>query len=285
MENIADRFIHPGARGYIYLLTFGNGKHYVGLTNNFERRIKQHKSDSVDVNNKLYNAWKKYKGPIAEEVIFTCRQSDLKEFEIHFIAEYDSHRNGYNSTPGGDASPHDYPEGRANHKAAFERLKADPVWREAQSNRMRAVIAKRDANTSFKAEQSERTKRMVADPAWKAAQSERAKRQYADPAFKAAQSEMMKKMHTDPEYRAALSNGARMSLAIRSADFHGLPYSLFDARQKKRWADEDAAQAARWAAEDAAQEAQWSAEDAAQEAQWSAERSVSISESISSAQN
>lgn len=113
-------FIEEYARGYIYRLTFRNGKVYIGLTERpFEERLKEHRWAAKRVKTKLYNGWRKHGDPIAAEVIFVCRLRDLYEFEIQFIAEYDSHRNGYNSTKGGDESPAKSPESRAKQRAIW----------------------------------------------------------------------------------------------------------------------------------------------------------------------
>lgn len=96
--------------GYIYKVTSKiNGKIYIGKTeSSIEERWKSHLRASFNENHKDYNlafhrAIRKY-----GEDNFTIEQIDtgigaiLKEKEQSWIAFYDSHKNGYNCTFGGD---------------------------------------------------------------------------------------------------------------------------------------------------------------------------------------
>lgn len=87
-----------------------NNKVYVGKTQRtLDVRIKEHFVDIFRYkNNKFYNAIQKhgwesftwsieYKGSISDD--------DLSKLEIDTIQKYNSYKNGYNSTLGGDSSP------------------------------------------------------------------------------------------------------------------------------------------------------------------------------------
>lgn len=86
-----------------------NGKGYVGLSVNIQRRWWDHRSKSMTSNKKedldkpLYKAMRKYglenfKLTILEE----CPEEKLKEREIFWIEKLDTYRKGYNATLGGD---------------------------------------------------------------------------------------------------------------------------------------------------------------------------------------
>lgn len=82
-----------------------NGKVYIGFDSNWPNRLNVHKSASKKQDSKFYRAIRKYGWDNFEwSVLYqsTDRQHTLKEMENHFICEYDSFADGYNSTLGGD---------------------------------------------------------------------------------------------------------------------------------------------------------------------------------------
>lgn len=97
-------------KGYIYIFTFPNGKHYVGLTSeHYTARWRRHKNRSENANDKhhklpIYNAIRKYGwNKVDKKIICECDKKQLDELEIKYIAEYDSlFPNGYNLTTGGN---------------------------------------------------------------------------------------------------------------------------------------------------------------------------------------
>lgn len=99
--------------GIIYIaINKINKKCYIGLTSNsLEERIKQHIKDRKRFKYKFYNALNKYginnfKWKILYKNVSFNKLSNL---EILTIAKYNSYKEGYNSTPGGDISPmHDF---------------------------------------------------------------------------------------------------------------------------------------------------------------------------------
>lgn len=94
-----------------------NGKKYVGQTNNFQKRMNRHKSDSNNPNSHSYNyplacairkyGWNNFKNYIIEELSDDEDWSYVDEREKYFIFYYQSliTQNGYNITTGGQGCP------------------------------------------------------------------------------------------------------------------------------------------------------------------------------------
>ena len=88
----------------IYILIFPNGKVYVGQTDDFDRRMNQHKNYSFNKNQNEYNmligrAIRKYGwNTVKKEIICTVPEEFVDELETKMIAEYKSadKRFGYN---------------------------------------------------------------------------------------------------------------------------------------------------------------------------------------------
>ena len=83
------------------------GKVYIGFDSNWPNRLKIHKSASKNQDFKFYRSIRKYGWDNFEwSIIYQSKdkQHTLKEMETHFINEYDSMKNGYNSTLGGDGT-------------------------------------------------------------------------------------------------------------------------------------------------------------------------------------
>ena len=88
-----------------------NGKKYIGQTNNFRRRMTQHKNDSQNPNAREYStaigaAIRKYGWENFEnKIIFEANDDEkdlINEEEIYYIEYYNTfHGDGYNSAPGG----------------------------------------------------------------------------------------------------------------------------------------------------------------------------------------
>ena len=78
-----------------------NGHAYIGLSIDIERRWKEHRK--MKYRACIYDAFVKYgidnfKFTILEE----CQKDKLNEQEKYWIAYYNTYKNGYNSTPGGE---------------------------------------------------------------------------------------------------------------------------------------------------------------------------------------
>ena len=98
--------------GYIYKISFPNGKHYIGLTQtSIEQRTKEHKTCTKSGNTRyVYNALRKYEMVDTLELIVIDTSDTLEELcekEIGYIIEYNSYymnKNGYNMTHGGEGA-------------------------------------------------------------------------------------------------------------------------------------------------------------------------------------
>lgn len=112
----------------IYLLTFSNGKIYIGLSNNIKRRIKEHNFDSRQP--VLFSAIKKYgriyEFDILEEIECQNRELLLNK-EIEYIAKYNSNDKnfGYNLTPGGNSYMKIYNPNALFSESDLENIKYD----------------------------------------------------------------------------------------------------------------------------------------------------------------
>lgn len=88
----------------VYKAEFPNGKVYIGKTKDFDSRKIKHSYSARYYNTKLTSAIKKYGfESIKWEIVFeTDDLSLLNQKEIEFILKYDSIKNGYNTSTGGD---------------------------------------------------------------------------------------------------------------------------------------------------------------------------------------
>lgn len=95
-------------QGIIYKWTNTiNGKVYIGQTVRPEIRYKRHLDDAFknDSQYHFHRALRKYgTDAFTYEVIETVPVAELDEKEVYWIAYYDSYRNGYNSTEGGEGN-------------------------------------------------------------------------------------------------------------------------------------------------------------------------------------
>lgn len=87
-------------KGFIYLLTFSNGKQYVGKTErSIRERMREHAADDKSV---VGRAWSKYGKPQIE-IIWSGPADMLADREVFFIKELATrYPRGYNRTDGGD---------------------------------------------------------------------------------------------------------------------------------------------------------------------------------------
>lgn len=94
--------------GYIYCITnVINGKKYIGKTTfSVTKRFREHCKDSTNDKYKdraLYKAMNKYGVEnFLVETLIECDDEELSSYEILFIEELDTYKNGYNFTIGGD---------------------------------------------------------------------------------------------------------------------------------------------------------------------------------------
>lgn len=88
----------------IYKAEFPNGKVYIGKSKSFDDRKIKHYYSTRYYNTKLTNAINKYGfDSINWEILYqTDNLQDLNEKEIEFIKKYNSIKDGYNISTGGD---------------------------------------------------------------------------------------------------------------------------------------------------------------------------------------
>ncbi len=93
----------------IYKWTSPSGKSYIGQAINLKKREREFKRPNSIYTSKgsaIDNARTKYKNfeLWTYEVIEECEIDELNEREEYWIAYYDTHKHGYNSTDGGDGN-------------------------------------------------------------------------------------------------------------------------------------------------------------------------------------
>ena len=155
--------------GFIYKITNKiNKKCYIGQTiMNIEKRWDAHRKCIGTENGcpGLRRAFEKYGlENFKFEIVIVCFDTDLSKYEKEYIIKYDSYKNGYNLTHGGEEggffkgckhTPEnvekikqrwvEYNANPANRKLRSDRMLAkyaDPKNREEQSKRMKAAYAK-----------------------------------------------------------------------------------------------------------------------------------------------
>jgi group I intron endonuclease len=92
--------------GYIYAIRNKiNSRVYIGQTiRPISKRFEEHIANTRGEHLKLYRAIKKYGSDnFYIELIEECDSKLLNEREIYWISYFNSYKNGYNSTPGGNA--------------------------------------------------------------------------------------------------------------------------------------------------------------------------------------
>ena len=90
-----------------------NGNSYIGQSIEIEQRLKTHFSRAYqnseknrEYNKPLYRAIRKYgEENFTFEVLEQCTKEQLNEKERYWVSYYDTYRNGYNATEGGDGFP------------------------------------------------------------------------------------------------------------------------------------------------------------------------------------
>lgn len=102
MSNIKNKL------GTIYEVTCLNtGKFYIGFTTNFDNRKYNHKRSYSKKDNKFYRAIRKHGWDNFNwKIIYQSLDANhcLKIMESYFIQEYNSYKNGYNETLGGEGT-------------------------------------------------------------------------------------------------------------------------------------------------------------------------------------
>ena len=158
-------------KGHIYCIyCLPTGKSYFGQTvKSIEKRYKQHlRAAQRGENTKLCKAIRKYgsKNFTIEEVIsveassLQALKAKLDFLERHFIQKYDTRRNGYNMTDGGDGSVGDGHPMFGKHHSIESRMKiASKLRGKTLSEEHRMRISKTERGKIV----SEDTKRKISE--------------------------------------------------------------------------------------------------------------------------
>ena len=144
---------------YLYCLTFPNKKNYVGITNNFENRMRQH-SQTTSHQPKLARAIKKYSWEnINKEILIICDNSKiLYDYEKLYIKELNSIDFGYNCTTGGEYTTMNE-EIRQKHRE----YNARPEVKERKSRELKERIKNDPRLNSASREFSRETRKKLSD--------------------------------------------------------------------------------------------------------------------------
>lgn len=151
-------------------------KVYIGYTENFNSRMRQHKrkaSKELNEKSKLYSAMKKYGIENFEfTIIYQSKDRDYCKLvmENYFICMYDSYNTGYNMTLGGEGV-----DSESNSK--YSKIR----W------------------------QSEEYRKLMDEKRMPAMQTEE---------YKQNQSNIMTEMWTDPEYRNSVAEGVKQYWSV-----------------------------------------------------------------------
>jgi len=100
-------------------LTSPSGKQYIGLTTNFKKRMRNHlRSNS---NTKIYHAINKYGfDNFKKEVLIEVADPNLlPQLEIFYIKIYNTYKNGYNMTLGGEGTFGQIPWNKGKKRKPF----------------------------------------------------------------------------------------------------------------------------------------------------------------------
>jgi hypothetical protein len=195
--------------GIIYKLDFPSRKSYIGLT---EQALKDRLASHVSKSSKcpqVKKAIAKYDwSSIVVSILVELPKDLLPEYEKKFIDIFDTYRNGYNGTPGGDVSPMTCPEVAARSRATL--MQPERQKRKIESykkTRADPVVAQRFVD-GLKRAHADPEKRAKYRAGWKAAQSK--------PEAKAKQSKIQLVVQNNPEINKRRSESLVASWALRN---------------------------------------------------------------------
>lgn len=190
-------------RFFVYLLTFANGKVYVGMSRTdkqggTQKRYREHAvAARGGKTNPVYRAWRKHGEPEQTIISWHVTREECAQAEIDAIKAHDSLEgaNGYNLMAGGEGL--NAPPGSAMHELMRERVWNNPELRQRTSARLKG----KPVSDECRAAHAE----YINTPEAKARIAEVAKR----PETRAANSAAMKRRLEDPEYRRTLSENQK----------------------------------------------------------------------------
>ena len=98
----------PNASGIYMVINLINNKKYIGQSKNIKKRFQSHhlvdykNPNNCNYNTKFYQAIRKYGiENFQVEILQLCDEEDMDNLEIYYIKKFDTFKNGYNSTEGG----------------------------------------------------------------------------------------------------------------------------------------------------------------------------------------
>ena len=143
---------------YLYQLLFPNGKRYIGLSNNPNKRWRDHRNNA---NKKIAlpvcYAINKYGWEnVKPSIIAVGNRKYIAEMEIAAIELYDTRNNGYNVSFGGEISPSLNPE--TAKKISFALKGRVPSLQERENMRLAQLGRKHSESTKKKISQSQKGK-------------------------------------------------------------------------------------------------------------------------------
>ena len=177
----------------------GIERYYVGQTiRTMEQRAgkdgRGYGWDDPNCNNKFARSirkwgWDAFEGRILEEVY----EEDLNELEKFYIEQFDSYKNGYNLTLGGD--------GNSGYIRSEESKKKTSI-----------AVKKHYESPEARKKQSEVVKKRYKDPKERKKASIAQRKRYKDPEEREKQSKAQRKRYKDPEEREKTSLAIKTSL-------------------------------------------------------------------------
>jgi group I intron endonuclease len=134
----------------VYQFSFPNGKRYIGIAKNFERRWAVHKHMAISGKSSLavHCAIRKYGVDLVKrEILLIGRLDYVKLMEVSLIAAYNTQTpNGYNITPGGDGVV--YTDEMRQQASVLQKALVTPEYREMR--RAQAIGRKMTAEQNAK---------------------------------------------------------------------------------------------------------------------------------------
>ena len=186
----------------------GVEKYYVGQTvGTMEQRAgkdgRRYNWDNLDCNNKFANGirkwgWNSFEGRVLEEVY----EEDLNELEKFYIEYFDSYKNGYNSTLGGEGT-------RGHNPYANKTEEEMEEIKEKKSKSLSIVNKKRFQDPKLREKLSIARKKCWEDQERRKKQSETIKKSWENKELREKLSISQKKLWEDKEYREKQSIARR----------------------------------------------------------------------------
>ena len=155
--------------GVVYCLTAPCGTKYVGATDDYARRMRQHalavKKTGVSAAIRMYG-WEAMTSEILESDL---ESSDLFDAEIKWIDQLNTmHPNGYNLTRGGDDNPMNHEVNISHHQASVDEREQDVDYRLRRLQGVRSEASRQKMSAKVKA--------ACARPAYRQAKVDRMKK-------------------------------------------------------------------------------------------------------------